>query len=139
MKHIASLQSQDNLMTDNPLFVVFQKRRLFNVDDDGDGYEWRSRGEWDEASEEQSEALDELVENFEETKLDGAEWMKSHYIELNVFVTACFTRKGAEDYIAANGHNLERPFIYVESLWRNQEMIEIREHLMSISHLGEGP
>jgi hypothetical protein len=46
------------------------------------------------------------------------------------FVTACLTRKGAEDYIACNGHNLTNPYIYVESLYRNAEMIALRNHLM---------
>lgn len=47
------------------------------------------------------------------------------------FVTACFTRKGAEDYLAVNGHNLRDPFIYVASAWRNKEMIELREAMLA--------
>ena len=45
-------------------------------------------------------------------------------------MTACLTRQGAEDYIACNGHNLTKPYIYVESLYRNAEMIALRYHLM---------
>lgn len=125
------LRTQDNRMTSDPLFVVFQKQRHFNVDDEGDGHEWRSKSEWDEASEAQAAALDGLVENFEEAILDGVEWMKAHYIEVDVFVTACFTQGGAEDYLAANGHNLRNPHIYASSLYRNQEMIAVREALMA--------
>ena len=35
-----------------------------------------------------------------------------------------------EAFIARNGHNLTNPYIYVESLHRNAEMIALRNHLM---------
>lgn len=52
------------------------------------------------------------------------------------FVTACFTRKGAEAYIAANGHNLREPFIYVASLFRNREMIGLRAAILAAKEKG---
>lgn len=45
------------------------------------------------------------------------------------FVTVCFTYQGCKDYLAVNGHNLNQPFIYVHSLFRNSEMLSIREFL----------
>ncbi len=130
MTHLQELHTQDNLGTADPLFVVFEKERIYNIDD-GDGYEWRSAEDWNEADEEGAIALEKLVDALEETQLDGVKYVKSNYIERDRFVTACFTRKGAEDYLAVNGHNLTRPFIYVSSLHRNQEMIEVRKHLMA--------
>lgn len=49
--------------------------------------------------------------------------------EIDEFVTACFTEEGANNYLKINGHNLRKPFIYVTSLYRNEEMIKIRELL----------
>lgn len=46
--------------------------------------------------------------------------------------TACFTRKGCEDYIALNGHNLKSPRIYVESGYRNREWEQLRELVMRL-------
>lgn len=42
------------------------------------------------------------------------------------FVTVCFTRKGAEDFIAAERHNLQNPRIYVQyAERRNLELHKI--------------
>ena len=48
----------------------------------------------------------------------------------NQFESAFLTRKGAEDYIKIQGHNMCKPFIYVEGLFRNYEMQEVRNILM---------
>jgi hypothetical protein len=53
-------------------------------------------------------------------------------------VMTCLTEEGAKDYLAKNGHNLERggehlPRIMVESYHRCTEMIRLREWLMSLS------
>lgn len=45
------------------------------------------------------------------------------------FVTACFTEIGCQRYIAANGHNLNKPRVYVASGYRNEEWEIMREHL----------
>lgn len=42
------------------------------------------------------------------------------------FVTVCFTRKGAEDFITRERHNLKQPRIYVHGVERrNVELIEV--------------
>ena len=46
-------------------------------------------------------------------------------------ITVCFTLKGAEEYIATHKHNLGETRIYVESYYRNAEMIRVRDWLMS--------
>ncbi len=46
------------------------------------------------------------------------------------FITACLTRDGSEQYIAAHAHRLHRPFVFVDSLCGNEEMIALRQHLM---------
>lgn len=67
---------------------------------------------------------------------DEAEFPKNievgGFYEIWETVQTFFTQKGAEDYLRINGHNLQYGFgtrIYVESLYRNEEMKTIREFL----------
>ena len=127
------LQTQDNAITADPLFVVFQEERIFGVSQDyqTDGYTWV--GEDDSAvtaDDDEAKVLDKLLDDDRELSIGGVTYQRVWYRIVPRFVTACLTRKGAEDYIARNGHNLTRPYIYVESLHRNEEMIALRNHLM---------
>lgn len=50
-----------------------------------------------------------------------------------VNVQTCLTEKAAQEYIDRNGHNLQKdgcepPRIFVEGLYRNREMIAVRNH-----------
>jgi len=107
------IETQDNLATAHPVFVVQQKRTVYGVSDDySDGSIWVYAGEECEFEDlDDSEIEDAILVGFADT------WE---------FVTACFTRKGCEDYIKANGHNLKEPRIYVESAHRNREWIMLR-------------
>ena len=134
------LQTQDNAITADPLFVVFQEERIYGVSQDyqTDGYEWV--GEDDSsvtADDDEAKVLEKLLDDVRELSIGGVTlsiggvtFQRVWYKIVPRFVTACFTRKGAENYIARNGHNLTNPYIYVESLYRNNEMIALREHLM---------
>lgn len=46
------------------------------------------------------------------------------------FITACLTKKAAERYIAEQAHRLHKPFVYVDTLYGNHEMLALRNHLM---------
>ena len=48
-------------------------------------------------------------------------------------VDSCFTNKGAEAYIRRHRHNLNKPYIYISSGWKNAEWIAIREYLMELA------
>lgn len=129
----AELRTQDNAITADPLFVVFQEERIYGVSQDyqTDGYEWV--GEDDSsvtADDDEAKVLEKLLDDGRELSIGGVTFQRVWYKIMPRFVTACLTRKGAEDYIARNGHNLTNPYIYVESLHRNAEMIALREHLM---------
>lgn len=99
------LKTQDNRITHEPLFCVFQKRQIFGGDPD----------------------YQDNIE-FEEDE-DGNE---HPYFEVGEFVNAHFTEKAAKEHIRINGHNLRKPFVYVTSLYRCSEMIKIRHHLMEM-------
>ena len=46
-----------------------------------------------------------------------------------------FTEDGCKEYLKQNGHNLNKPRIYVESFHRCPEMIAIREFLIATANL----
>jgi hypothetical protein len=48
-------------------------------------------------------------------------------------ITQCFTEQGCKYFIEINGHHMKNPTIYVDSLWRNYEMIAIRKYLMNLA------
>ena len=128
------LQTQDNAITADPLFVVFQKERIYGVSQDyqTNGYMWV--GEDDSsvtADDDEAKVLDKLLDDDRELSIGGVTYQRVWYRIVPRFVTACLTRKGAENYISRNGHNLTKPYIYVEGLYRNEEMIALRNHLMS--------
>mgnify|MGYP000325927090 FL=1 len=128
------LQTQDNAITADPLFVVFQEERIYGVSQDyqTNGYMWV--GEDDSsvtADDDEAKVLDKLLDDDRELSIGGVTYQRVWYRIVPRFVTACLTRKGAENYISRNGHNLTKPYIYVEGLYRNEEMIALRNHLMS--------
>lgn len=128
------LRTQDNLATSEPLFIVEQKRRDYGfssnwsdspvvwLDEEGNEHALDS---------EEGKKLEKLLReaaSFEEVPKG---WTRTHYKDRWEFVTACFTRKGCEDYIAANGHNLKSPRIYVASAHRNAEWNAVRGYLLT--------
>ena len=58
-------------------------------------------------------------------------WRRLAIKEVDEFVTACLTETGAESYLKVNGHNLRKPYIFVTSLFRNEEMKRLRDWLLS--------
>lgn len=119
LKH--ELLTQDNRITSHPLFIVFQEDYYpADGDFDGDGIMFTS---YDSDCQCYDCNDNFKCEDYEECTRYG-------YWKTKRFVTCCLTNKGAEAYIKANGHNLKNPFIYVESAYRNQEMIDIREYFM---------
>ncbi len=124
------MRTDDNLGTSHPAFNIQEYERIYG--DDGGDYEWRDE-DWNLAGGEEAAALDDYEEQHSEPKTG---WTKCHYREGWRTVMCCFSRKGAEDYIACNGHNMRRDGhparIYVESFWRCQEMIALREWLLTL-------
>ena len=120
------LRTQDNAITADPLFVVFQEERIYGVSQD-----YQTNGfTWVGADDDEAKVLDKLLDEDRELSIGGVTFERVWYRIVPRFVTACLTRKGAENYISRNGHNLTKPYIYVESLHRNEEMIALRNHLM---------
>lgn len=144
MEKISSaLKTQDNRITADPLFIVFQKGEVV-VDEDYD----HDRIVWvdDEGNEADDEVdaqlnwmrggvggehfMDNEIELIDEDEC-REEWRRLAIKEVDEFVTACLTETGAESYLKVSGHNLRKPYIFVTSLFRNEEMKRLRDWLLS--------
>ena len=127
MQQIGELiRTQDNRITDAPMFIVQEKKREYGYDPDySDDSVWLdSENEYREATEAQSIWLDSLAET-------TSGWVKTGYKDRWEFVTACFTEQGCKDFIAADGHNHCELRIYADGSYRNAEFRAVREYLMS--------
>nr|EHA7563195.1 ead/Ea22-like family protein [Escherichia coli] len=107
-----NIRTQDNRITSDPMFCVYQKREIVvDADYDYDRIVWVDE-DGNEANKHQSRRLELLHENFREPP---EKWRRVAVKDIDEFVTCCFTEQGCKDYLAANGHNLRLPFIYVKS------------------------
>lgn len=128
-----NLHTQDNRITETPIFVVQQKRRIYGFEE---GYTYDSvwvdqDGECADDKAAELEAAD-IAGEFPRNE-DDEDYRRVWYRDEWVFVQPFFTEQGAKDYIAINGHNLREPRIYVESGYRNEEWRIVREHLMAFT------
>ncbi|KAE9742214.1 ead/Ea22-like family protein [Escherichia coli] len=129
-----NIRTQDNRITSDPMFCVYQKREIVvDADYDYDRIVWVDE-DGNEANKRQNRRLELLHENFREPP---EKWRRVAVKDIDGFVTCCFTEQGCKDYLAANGHNLRLPFIYVKSGFRNAEYIGIRNWLAGIRIKGE--
>ncbi|ELF2659314.1 ead/Ea22-like family protein [Escherichia coli] len=129
-----NIRTQDNRITSDPMFCVYQKREIVvDADYDYDRIVWVDE-DGNESNKRQSRRLELLHENFREPP---EKWRCVAVKDIDEFVTCCFTEQGCKDYLAVNGHNLRLPFIYVKSGFRNAEYIGIRNWLAGIRIKGE--
>lgn len=138
------LKTQDNRITADPLFIVEVERRIYGMNEEWtDDYIW-VYSEDSGYSFEPDEIFDEIREdckndpdlgelNLYDEEIDPEEWgyEECFYVTVMEFVSAHFTEKAADLYIAQNNHNLRRPRTYVTSQYRCHEWNMIREHLMA--------
>jgi len=126
------LRTQNNRITDSPIFIVQQKRAYVAAEGyDHDRIEWREseNGDYMEASPLRSSRLEAI---FDRTGDEPNGWRRFAMKDRWEFVTACFTEQGCKDYIASNVHNLNEPRIYADGSYRNEEYRAVRKWLMSL-------
>ena len=130
------INTQDNRITQNPMFCVQIKRRDVGYDSKYvDNHCWV-----DSAN---NETIYDDNPDFNDDKMAMCEmspdWDEFGYVDRWETVMVAFTEEGCNEYLRLNGHNDKaRAFrgeirIYVESFNRCLEMIAIREHLMSLA------
>lgn len=124
------IRTQDNRITDAPIFIVQREVREWGYDPYyAEEFKWvHLEGDGHEADEEQAERLEGLDGNCEDT----SPWAKVYYKDRWQFVTACFTEQGCKDYLRQNGHNLGKTRIYADGSYRNDEYRKVRKALMEI-------
>ncbi|WP_410795378.1 hypothetical protein [Klebsiella aerogenes] len=121
------IRTQDNRITDQPMFVVLQKREIIGSDEHSPS---RICWVWDgeEVSELRAKRLEALYQDGRDTRGYDRYAMQ----EVDEFVTACFTEHGCKDYLRQNGHNLRLPYIYACGSFRNNEYQLVRNWLAGI-------
>lgn len=121
------IRIQDNRATDAPIFIVQQRKRVYGLSlDYSDEYVWIDVANGcEEVDSEEAARLDSGEEVSEDCKKVG-------FIDIWEFVTACFTEKGCQDFIALNGHNLTDPRIYAAGSYRNIEYRTVRDYLKGL-------
>ncbi|HBQ4959082.1 TPA: hypothetical protein L7376_002424 [Klebsiella pneumoniae] len=121
------IRTQDNRITDQPIFVVFQKREIIGSDEHSPS---RICWVWDgeEVSELRAKRLEALYQDGRDTRGYDRYAMQ----EVDEFVTACFTEHACKDFLRQNGHNLRQPYIYACGSFRNNEYQLVRNWLAGI-------
>lgn len=125
------LRTQDNACTAEPMFVVYQVKRIYGLDLDYTEETTWTHAEGEETDPDIIAALEALDDAGNLTVHDGTAYERVGYMDIDQFVTVCLTRKGAEEFIARMKHRLNKPHIDVDTFLRNAEMIALRNHLMS--------
>ncbi|URI08788.1 hypothetical protein MW290_24740 [Aquincola tertiaricarbonis] len=124
------LHTQDNRITDNPLFAVQERREIAGLDD---GY----ADAWAWVNDDCEEITDpDEVARLEAAHANGDDTPGARRVGMThrwEFVTGCLTEQGCKDYIKANGHNLHSPRIYAYGSYRNAEFIALRKWLKSLA------
>jgi hypothetical protein len=127
------MRTQNNACTAYPLFIVYEKKRIYGMDIDfaDDNIVWiDADSDYCEADERKTKALERYYHRY--VRMPRA-WQRTAYIDVDEFDQVCFTRQGAEEYIQRNRHNLKKPYIYVEHInRRNEEMRAVRDFLEAL-------
>lgn len=124
-----NLLTQDNRYTDQPLFIVEQKRLIVGIDT-----EYANNIGWfDSDGMATAEEHEFLEKQYKKSRREPDGWTRTGYSEEWQFVTACFTEQGCKDYIRIDGHNLKEPRIYADGSYRNNEYRTVRNFLMQLA------
>lgn len=123
------ISTQDGRCTADPLFCVFEKSEVVANDE----YD-HDRIVWVDAELDNDEVTETKRQRLELLHDDGRDinerYQRLAIKEVDKFVTACLTEQGCKDFLAIQGHNLRKPFTYVTSLFRNEEMKQLRSMMM---------
>lgn len=124
-----AIKAQDNRGTDAPMFAVRRLVRVYGYDS---GYS--DKYVWMDHQNECHIARGKLRKRLENGDTTGkcANYEQVYYKLKWRTVDWFFTEQAANDYIAANKHNLGRCKTYVVSLCRNPEMRAVRKFLMTL-------
>lgn len=128
--------TQNNRMTQFPLFVVYSKVERAVPD----GWGESRRKDFDGLD------LDDLCENCAELHEDGKDlpdycencdsdcfWNCREELEPDLTAGVFFTAKACQEHIDENKYHYTDPIVYGISAWRNEEMQMVQRHLIELS------
>jgi hypothetical protein len=128
------IRTQDNRITADPFFIVQERRRFYGMD-----MAYDPEIAWlyaDESVEVDAEEAKRLEAQYQRHHREPEGFRRVGYVEKWVYVFGCFTEAAADWYIAHNSHRHSgRLRTYVDSLYRNPEMIAVREYLLSLAEV----
>lgn len=157
------IATQDNRATDHPLFIVQEEVREPTYDGCADEYFYYDQHNCRELDDDEKTTVDSLfsffklnIESFVDTDIptnrEINEWLesvgksgffdivrmedltKNYYKKEWVYVTACFTEKGCNEYINANKHrHAGKLRVFADQSFRNFEFQAIRNFLLQIN------
>jgi hypothetical protein len=132
------LRTQDNRSTRDPVFCVQVLERIGPLAPgyDGDGFCFYDR-DLEETVEPDDDRAKELYVRYRSGELPD-HILPYHYKEVWITVQTCLTKAGGDRYLASNGHNLRRYYgtrVYVDSAWRNQEIVDLRKSILAITEV----
>lgn len=130
------MNTQDNLATADPLYCVYDKEDVPTSSDYSSKYVWLSydcdyhiEGEDKKSIEEKIKEYkednpEEDMSNMDEDEaMEHMQFKKCYCIEKDIFKENAFlTMKAAKRFIELNHYHYKKPYVYVISAWRNNEM-----------------
>lgn len=128
----AEISRQDNHCTAHPLYVVQAKKRIYGIDPNyADEPVWLNTTlDYTEADTKKAKALER---EYGKTGRERDGWTRTAALDLWEFVTVCLTERAAKEYIERNGHRHKGQLrMYVESAYRNTEIIELQAALKAL-------
>lgn len=111
------LNTQDNCATANPIFMVEELERVYGLKS-----EYSDKYELVEEEECQVVNIDDIEDEYVSVR-------KVYYEEFWKPIKACFSRADAEKFIELDGHNHKKLRIYVSSMHRCPQMVQLRNYL----------
>ena len=154
-----NILTQDNRCTADPIFCIQGRKRIYGmdpsyvdetvwIDEEGNEIDVAKcrqeakdlRGQLPVTEDEKAEYAKQYEKEDELTDYEWAEkqeWTNTAYVDRWETIQMCFTEDGCNRHIKMNQHNYARPYkeirIYVDHLYRNPEMVLIRNMLMAFA------
>lgn len=116
--------------TRDPLFVVQKKQRRYGFDAD-----YCDESAWidSEGNEVHGDEAKAMEASYEETGVEPDDFRRTGVCDAWEFVTLMFTQAAADEFIDRNRHRYGEMRVYVDSAYRNPEMIAVRNFLSALA------
>lgn len=145
------INTQDNLATAHPLYCIFDKEDVPTSSDYSDKYAWLSydcdyhidgddkksiKEKIQSYKDDNPEEVENMKDMGEDDAMEHMEFKKVYGIEKERFTGNAFlTMKAAKRFIELNHYHYKKPYVFVTSAWRNDEMQTIMGIIKELSEV----